>query len=369
MRKETAAGRFRESRHAVENLGHKRGVNIVLARAVVLLASASSLFVACSSSDPEGVGPGPGSSSGGASGSAADGGSLAPDPDAATGPDTGTVGPASPIAKLMASQCDRFLRCEPLVFAEYYTDPADCVARAASYPSPQATAGLTAAQAEACAAKTQAKACGDTSLDVECVLTGSSEVGASCTTNTQCASGYCGGAESTSCGTCQKLGSAAGDTCTGQCLSGFCDLEAGICVALLKEGETGCDGQVPCERFLTCADTNGDYVCEPTPQQGEACSLEGSGCERPLACIDSVCTPPPNARLGEPCGEGLGPRRVACLRSRCGTPEAGAESGICETWPGPGEACEAARGREACDRGLACVGSICRAEQPAPDCN
>ncbi|MEA3514930.1 MAG: hypothetical protein U9R34_05615 [Nanoarchaeota archaeon] len=136
-------------------------------------------------------------------------------------------------------------------------------------------------------------------LDRTCSDTGTCEIGAKCTDNSHCASGFCqnGTCTESSCNDSIKNGNETGIDCGGECekcpLDSGCekdsDCESGNCrYGLCKEKDTCEDNHLTLINHETDIDCGGD-ICPERCSQDMNC-IEDSDCYAGLLCKDSICT-------------------------------------------------------------------------------
>jgi hypothetical protein len=179
----------------------------------------------------------------------------------------------------------------------------------------------TVENVEACLPLLRQASCTDfqMSLSSQCLLGGLGNDDAPCTGASECASNWCLGAGSRSCGTCGPS-AALGEPCSSQiphCVSGtVCHPATKVCVpaplviprakvgepcSLKVEPLVGCEGDLMCVP-ATSDDTTGK--CTPFPRQGEPCLPVRPSCAPGLACGTSTAGGQLTSLCGNPvpCG-------------------------------------------------------------------
>lgn len=245
-----------------------------------------------------------------------------------------------------------------------------------------------AAQAAKCVQIYKTLACSekDESVLSPCiaVFKGNLAVGASCTFDGTCVSGWCKDLNQSRQGCPGKCAAAknAQEACQGdkecagdlRCIAGKCGTPTPA-----KEGEPCVDG--PCAPGLACTVAAGssDPTCQKLPTGGQPC-LNPSLCAAGLVCVEGVCGPP--VKAGEACAAtepGKTPQCEAGLTCALVFQPGKPPAGTCMTPKLPGEACTAlfeCKGMDQYCNGGKCaflpgVGEACAEKSASPifSCN
>jgi hypothetical protein len=327
------------------------------ARQAVLLATLLALpMAACDSKSSPSADAGVpplggfgGSTSTGGSGGA---GGAPKNPDAGGGTSNPDAGNEVPIAKAdpaavkectdeEAVFCTHISTCAPGVFKERYGDMAGCMSKTAlgcaNRPAvPGST--ITADAITACIAAQKAETCADffNNTDVPaCDFKGSGKVGASCTSDRQCATGYCAPTDAF-CGVCANP-LALGQTCKGgDCAPGLICND--VCLTPGKAGEM-CDQRQICGIGLYCSAGK----CTPEiAMAGAPCTLAGNidPCSLAMDLVCDMATSKCVSRQYVAKG-GICTAVSGCHTGGfCGVTSSTATMGTCQDLPGMGEQCD-----------------------------
>ncbi|MBU1242040.1 hypothetical protein KKD52_01630 [Myxococcota bacterium] len=192
----------------------------------------------------------------------------------------------------------------------------------------------------------------DTNLDsvaaCDRVLEGTLATDAECSSNWQCASGFCNTAE-TCPGFCEPT-VGVGQPCddSDQCNSGLeCnwDTDSPVCATPAAKAAQGdeCEWHDDCEYGLFCLITDFETyvgVCQPWLGEGDVCDGDGNMdvvCEPGLACdyVSGECAPVTVVGVGETCDN----ETIICSFADRAYCMEGQSMGTCVQIPGNGDAC------------------------------
>lgn len=307
-------------------------IETVRSSAFVLLALAA-VAVACSANPADTVKNEGNAASSSSTSSSAGGGPSSSSTSSGGGTPTTTLG---------AAYCAYYEKCDPAALAPFGDEAACATALDGRVEEVKKAPGynLDAARLAACAAKLQARGCGDPD-PVECdPAPGTLAAGAPCLEERQCAGGACVRASfSDRCGKCAALGKAGADCSEGKpdCERGlFCDFDGEKCKAVAAEG-AACTLETVCAAGLRCI---ADKCAKAVPENG-ACTEAGFECADAFDCVNGKCTkrtiaPAKIANLGESCDSGDNGPFITCRASYCD--DLGTKK--CLAFKKDGEACE-----------------------------
>lgn len=350
-----------------------------LAPIVVALACAACGGSTSISPQPEGsggAGPGPsGGAGGGYTGNGGGGGSTY-----GGGGAGGTSSDAAEACGALAdAYCTRVAACAPVFVTATFGDLDACKTRMALSCEPivgAPGAGSTASVLSACAGALGSVACGDLltngTADACKPHGGSIANGNACGDDWQCQSGRCKKDPSSGCGTCGPRASSGG-TCASNadCQFGLvCAAGTKTCVALAPIGSS-CDGGHPCAIGASCvgASSGSSGTCRATAEAGAACDPQAKnapGCDllQGLYCdpTSKTCRTIAFAGAGGTCGYANG--AFTTCRDGAVCKVGSGDTGACIAPAADGASCDASNG-PGCLAGAACIGGICRLEDPA----
>jgi hypothetical protein len=118
----------------------------------------------------------------------------------------------------------------------------------------------------------------DGALPDPCAPNGARPIGAVCTFNAQCQSGYCGGSRTSVCGTCANP-PVPGDSCSADnCVAGASCVASNMQCQPFGAAGDSCDGTHPCGSDLGCIGATGMQTCQVTSD------VAGSTCDSMHVC-------------------------------------------------------------------------------------
>jgi hypothetical protein len=241
-----------------------------------------------------------------------------------------------------------------------------CV-NANSYPG----TGATAASVEACASATSTASCTQYGLPIAgcSAPAGTLANGAPCSLGEQCAGGACHVTSVVTCGTCTQKTPPQAGTCTldsdcaaGQVCTGTCVTPAGAGGACrpyggLGQGQDGCQGTFYCAVSSSVTGTVSG-TCTSLPGKGQPCAGQSFGTSSTTGCANGlVCT----ASAGSPNGATCDTPNYVALGASCAQTTAickggSCVGGVCVAYAAAGSPCGGLTAA-ACGYGLYCTPS------------
>jgi hypothetical protein len=191
-----------------------------------------------------------------------------------------------------------------------------------------------------------------------CAPSGPRPVGAPCTFNGQCTTGFCGRSKNANCGACAAP-TASGDSCAASNCghNQACTEGTSTCVTYVDVGGV-CGQDSPCAALLNCMGANAATTSTGTCMMaastvGAACGAGTAGCDpgQGLYCGGAAggktCMMTAFVGDGAPCGLMTDGTRAACRAGACYTTARLAradEVGACKAYAADGAACDSALG-------------------------
>jgi hypothetical protein len=227
--------------------------------------------------------------------------------------------------------------------------------------------GKTTAAVEQCAGGIPSSSCADFldgNLPAGCNPTGPGAAGAPCSFNAQCASRYCSGIRSATCGTCAAPPAAGSGCATSNCapnqaciwnnvVTNVCEPYVGIGAACGAFANPLCESDLGCAGASSTTGVGG--TCEPALQTaGVTCGSKNMGlnCDGTVGlwCLNSSCGSVAYVGDGMPCGY-VGSGVAECTSGTCyssGGPYftymGATRTGTCKAFAADGAACDTSSG-------------------------
>ncbi|HLK35694.1 MAG TPA: hypothetical protein VKU41_03005 [Polyangiaceae bacterium] len=276
---------------------------------------------------------------------------------------------ATDVAKAL---CAKYSACSAYLVAAQFGDMATCASTVkASVVNTLGAPGTgqTPGNAEACATKVAGISCDDAfghNLPSECQpAAGTLANGTACGDSSQCKSGYCNIAPTSTCGMCAAA-PAAGASCMqdADCPPGSTCNASGACVVFGRAGAQCDSAQQPCLPTLTCK--NGS--CATPDALGAACASDPNGaspygsCDQLAGALcdqSNMCVKVTLVGAGQPCGLLNGALTLCSANGGCVVPQ-NANSGVCQAAAAAGGSCDPANGPDCAPPGV-CTNGACAA--------